>query len=76
MTSTMSNTASIRTSVSPYQPHAPASPPRSSIPRSTWADPEAYDVKAQQLAGLFVENFEEFAAEVTDEIVAAGPTIS
>lgn len=45
-------------------------------PRSTWSDPEAYDVKAQELAKLFVENFEEFASEVTEEIVAAGPTIS
>jgi phosphoenolpyruvate carboxykinase (ATP) len=45
-------------------------------PRSTWPDQGEYDVKARELAGLFVENFREFAAGVTDEIVAAGPTVT
>ena len=35
----------------------------------------AYDAKAAELAGLFVANFEEFADEVADEIVAAGPVV-
>ena len=42
-------------------------------PRSTWEDAAAYDTKAADLAGLFVENFEEFADEAGAEIVAAGP---
>ena len=44
-------------------------------PRTTWEDQEAYDFKAAELAALFVANFEEFADEVTDEIVAAGPVV-
>jgi phosphoenolpyruvate carboxykinase (ATP) len=43
-------------------------------PRSTWADPGAYDVKAQELASMFRENFEsKFAADVDPAVTAAGP---
>jgi phosphoenolpyruvate carboxykinase (ATP) len=42
-------------------------------PRSTWSDPAAYDAKAQELAGLFHENFEQFAEVAGSAIVAAGP---
>jgi phosphoenolpyruvate carboxykinase (ATP) len=41
-------------------------------PRSTWADGEAYDAKAQELAELFVQNFEQFT-DVDPEVAAAGP---
>ncbi len=41
-------------------------------PRSTWRDPAAYDVKAQDLARMFRENFERFAAAAPD-LVGAGP---
>ena len=42
-------------------------------PRSTWGDPAAYDVKAHELAGLFRENFKQFADVVRPETAAAGP---
>ncbi len=44
-------------------------------PRSTWADPQEYDVKAAELARLFVANFEQFAATAGAEVAAAGPTV-
>ena len=43
-------------------------------PRSTWADPAAYDAKAAHLAAMFRANFDEkFAADVGADIAAAGP---
>ncbi len=42
-------------------------------PRNTWADKESYDKKANHLAGLFNNNFEEFEAGSNDEIKAAAP---
>jgi phosphoenolpyruvate carboxykinase (ATP) len=45
-------------------------------PRSTWADPEAYDRQAAQLARMFAENFEAYVDGVTDEVRAAGPIVS
>ncbi|HUP18746.1 MAG TPA: phosphoenolpyruvate carboxykinase (ATP) [Gemmatimonadota bacterium] len=43
-------------------------------PRSTWADGEAYDAKARELAGRFRENFEKFD-QVPAEIAGAGPRV-
>jgi phosphoenolpyruvate carboxykinase (ATP) len=43
-------------------------------PRGTWGDPEEYDVKAQELAELFVENFRTFA-DADPAIAAAGPKV-
>jgi phosphoenolpyruvate carboxykinase (ATP) len=42
-------------------------------PRSTWADPAAYDEQAQKLAAMFKANFAQFADEVPPEVLAAGP---
>ena len=41
-------------------------------PRSTWADPAAYDAKAAELAAMFRENFAQLTG-VDPEVAAAGP---
>ncbi len=43
-------------------------------PRSTWADPEAYDGKARELAQMFVDNFVRFP-DVAPAVAAAGPRV-
>lgn len=42
-------------------------------PRETWANKEAYDKKASELAGLFVKNFEKYAAQASEAILGAAP---
>ncbi len=42
-------------------------------PRSTWADPDAYDLAAARLATMFRDNFEAYADGVDPAIAAAGP---
>ena len=42
-------------------------------PRRTWSDPAAYDECAVRLAGMFRDNFEQFAAGVSAAVAAAGP---
>ena len=44
-------------------------------PRDTWADPAAYDAKAQDLARMFVENFEAYTEAVPEEVRSAGPRV-
>ena len=44
-------------------------------PRATWADAEAYDRQAKQLAAMFGSNFAAYADGVGDEIRAAGPVV-
>jgi len=45
-------------------------------PRNTWANKDAYDDKAAELAQAFVENFEQFADKASKEILAAAPKIA
>jgi len=45
-------------------------------PRDTWADSTAYDAKAQELAGMFAENFVDYADGVSAAIRDAGPRVA
>ncbi len=45
-------------------------------PKNTWADKNAYDEKSKYLAGLFIKNFEKYAAGVTKEVLDAAPKLS
>ena len=42
-------------------------------PRDTWADKDAYDARARQLADMFVENFKQFEDRVSKNVRAAAP---
>ena len=42
-------------------------------PRGTWDDEHAYDAKAEQLAGMFADNFETYRESVPEEVRQAGP---
>lgn len=44
-------------------------------PRNTWADKEAYDKKANELAKLFVNNFAKYADKASAEIRSAAPKV-
>jgi phosphoenolpyruvate carboxykinase (ATP) len=55
--------------------HAPGVDDESVLdPRSTWADPEAYDRKARQLAEMFRDNFRKHA-DAPEAVVTAGPRV-
>lgn len=55
--------------------HCPNVPDEVLQPRSTWADPAAYDLAARDLAQRFVRNFAQFADDVSPAILAAAPRI-
>lgn len=39
-------------------------------PRSTWTDPTAYDVQANRLVSMFIENFGQYVEHVGDDVLA------
>ncbi len=53
--------------------HCPGVPDGVLHPRSTWADPAAYDRQAERLAGMFAANFAQYADQVSPEVRTAGP---
>jgi len=53
----------------------PKVPPQVLNPRNTWADKNAYDEKAKCLGGLFIKNFEKYAAGISQEVLDAAPKI-
>ncbi len=65
-----SRASSIRATSAPIRPSAsgcrlavPGVDPALLDPRATWADPDAYDRKARELADMFITNFERFEVE-------------
>jgi len=40
-------------------------------PRGAWADPAAYDAQAAKLVAMFVKNFAQYEANVSDDVRAA-----
>ena len=44
-------------------------------PRQTWADPEAYDRKARELATRFRQNFTRYEADCPPEVCGSGPVV-
>ena len=44
-------------------------------PRSTWADPAAYDQQAQRLVAMFQNNFSKFETHVDPEVLDAAPDL-
>lgn len=45
-------------------------------PRNTWADKNAYDAKANQLAESFIKNFSQYADFASEEISNAAPKVA
>ncbi len=44
-------------------------------PRNTWSDKNAYDIKANDLAKKFLNNFAQFESAANEEILAAAPRL-
>lgn len=51
----------------------PGVPTEVLTPRRTWADGDAFDATARDLAGRFASRFAQFANEVGPEVRTAGP---
>jgi phosphoenolpyruvate carboxykinase (ATP) len=56
-----------------YPQSCPGVPSEILNPRNTWADKDAYDHQANDLAASFLKNFEKFSQYANDEIMAGAP---
>jgi phosphoenolpyruvate carboxykinase (ATP) len=45
-------------------------------PRDTWSDPAEYDAMASLIAGMFDENFSQYADRMPAEVGVAGPRLA
>ncbi len=45
-------------------------------PKNTWADKTAYDEQAKKLAGLYINNFKQYADKVSEDVLASAPVIN
>lgn len=56
-------------------PHScPGVPSEVLNPRNTWKKPQEYDAQAKKLAGMFADNFAQFADQTTSDVLDAGPS--
>ncbi|WP_295800273.1 phosphoenolpyruvate carboxykinase (ATP) [Mucilaginibacter sp.] len=55
--------------------HCPDVPDNLLDPRNTWANRDAYDEKANDLAILFIKNFEQYAPYCNSAIISAAPNV-
>jgi phosphoenolpyruvate carboxykinase (ATP) len=55
--------------------HCPGVPSEILNPRNTWTDRDAYDQKANYLAGAFNKNFERFASLADEEVLNSAPRV-
>jgi phosphoenolpyruvate carboxykinase (ATP) len=55
--------------------HCPDVPDEVLQPRNTWEDKEAYDQQARKLAAMFHDHFGQYAGEVDQRVVDAGPQV-
>jgi phosphoenolpyruvate carboxykinase (ATP) len=68
-----------------YEPHpvfgmmmpttCPGAPSEILNQRNTWADKNAYDAMAKNLAQQFAKNFEKYASGANEEILTAAPKV-
>ena len=56
--------------------HCPNVPDNLLAPRNTWANRDAYDEKANELAILFIKNFEQYAPYCNPDIISAAPNVA
>jgi len=45
-------------------------------PANAWPDKKAFEVEVKKLAGMFSSAFEKYAADVSEEVLAAGPQVA